>query len=73
MFTSRNFEIDEEEWQAIDKWNDEHPCKYKPAHGMKKYAGAIGGSLSITFLPTSIGEIITVKCGCGAELTVREL
>jgi hypothetical protein len=73
VFSCKIFEITDEELKTIEEWDNTHLCKFKPAHGMKKYCGAIGGSLRITFMPTSIGHIITVKCGCGAEFEVRDL
>ena len=37
------------------------------------YHGAIGGNVTFEITPTSIGDCITVKCGCGAELDWEEL
>lgn len=73
MFSAKQFNISEEEWQKIKEWDETHECIYKPKYGNKKYSGAIGGHLSITFLPTSIGTIVTVKCGCKKELNVRDI
>jgi hypothetical protein len=73
MFTSREFSITEEEWNKIKEWDNTHKCIYKPKYGIKKYCGAVGGNLSITFIPTSIGEIVRVDCGCGEHIYIREL
>ena len=73
MFTSKIFEISDEEYNKIQEWDNTHECIHKPKYGIKKYCGAIGGHLSIEFHPTSIGEIVIVKCGCGKELIVRGL
>jgi uncharacterized membrane protein YbhN (UPF0104 family) len=35
--------------------------------------GAIGGDVTFEITPTSIGDFLTVKCSCGAELDYEEL
>lgn len=58
------FVITEEQRKKIQEWDK---CK-------GKYAGAIGGRLSYTFIPTSIGEILTVACSrCKEELSFTDL
>lgn len=37
------------------------------------YHGAIGGNVSFEITPTSIGDFLTVRCTCGAELNYEEL
>ena len=66
------FEITDEQYEKIVKWDKEHECTLKPQHGIDKYVGAIGGHLSVTFIPTSIGMFITVKCSCGKELHLND-
>ena len=39
----------------------------------KSYHGAIGGNVIFKIVPTSIGDFLTVKCCCGAELCYEEL
>ncbi|KZD66007.1 hypothetical protein [Bacillus cereus] len=57
------FVITEEQRKQIHEWDK---CK-------GKYAGAIGGRLSYTFTPTSIGETLTVVCSrCKEELSFRD-
>jgi hypothetical protein len=73
MFSRTEFTITDEELQKIEEWNVLHECTLKPKYGCDKYVGAIGGIISITFLPTSIGTIVYVKCACGKEFTVRGL
>ena len=46
------FEVDRKKKQQIKKW-DKH---------RNDYHGAIGGHLSYTFTPTSIGDFLTVTC-----------
>ena len=72
MFISREFSITEEEYQQIKEWNESHECKLKPKHGMNKYCGPIGGNLTLSFTPTSIGTFQKVKCCCGAELDLND-
>ncbi|MDF2879955.1 MAG: hypothetical protein K0R54_512 [Clostridiaceae bacterium] len=73
MFTMKNFEILDKEYEKIRDWDKTHECMYKPKNGVEKYSGAIGGHLSIEFTPTSIGMLVKVICGCGKELIVRNL
>jgi hypothetical protein len=37
----------------------------------KKYAGAIGGIASWIVTPTSIGDLISMRCCCGAQKLVN--
>ena len=37
------------------------------------YHGAIGGNVTFYITPTSIGDFLTVRCTCGAELDYQEL
>lgn len=53
------FPISEEEDAAINKWYKEHKEK---EHGGKYYGGAIGGSISYKFIPTSIGTVGVCSC-----------
>lgn len=39
----------------------------------KRYHGAIGGDVTFEITPTSIGDFLTVRCSCGAELDYEEL
>ena len=67
---ANGFGITNEEWEAIHKWQGEH---IKEVHNGNSYSGAIGGRWTYEFIPTSLGDIGTVKCSCGAEYTFREL
>lgn len=72
---SRNceFKLNDNEYDKIYEWYHSHECTLTERHGMPKYVGPIGGSISVTFTPTSIGDVIEVECACGAKFTVREL
>ncbi len=39
-------------------------------HGREKTA--IGGRFTYSFCPTSLGDIITVKCFCGEEIDITD-
>lgn len=39
----------------------------------RSYHGAIGGNVTFEITPTSIGDFLTVRCSCGAELNYEEL
>ena len=47
--------------------------KHNRGRCAKGYHGAIGGNVSFEITPTSIGDFLTVKCSCGAELDYQEL
>lgn len=60
---ARGFAISEAEHDAIIEWMKNH----------KSAGGAIGGSYTYEFIPTSIGTIGTIKYADGAKFTFREL
>lgn len=62
--------ISAEERAAIKEWHDKHISE---KHGGNAYSGAIGGSLTYKFIPTSIGDIAEVECYCGDTFVFREL
>ena len=60
---SRTFIITKEEHEKIKAF---HPkCK-------KKYMGAIGGGFTYSFIPTSLGCVVTFKCVCGEVLDLTD-
>ena len=65
-----SFHITKEEDKAINAWVKNHIFE---RHQGRRCTGAIGGSYTYEFTPTSIGEIGTVKCTCGDEFCFREL
>ena len=64
------FKLDNEETVKMQVWLIEHDkvCKFRD--GAK--TGAIGGRISYTFTPTSLGIIKNVKCACGEETCVND-
>ena len=59
----RGFPISDEEQKKIDEWLVNH----------RHYGGAIGGSHTYEFNPTSIGTFGKIKCMCGEEFTFVDL
>lgn len=61
------FTIPARDAAKVRKWQEEHPCKIRGT-----YQGAIGGVFTFIFTDTSIGQIQTVKCGCGKKLLISD-
>lgn len=53
------FETTTEEDEEIKVWYKSHDCK------KDRYAGAIGGAITISFTPTGLSTIVEAKCICG--------
>ena len=51
-----------------EKWADERLTEMNRHNG-----GAIGGTFTYEFIPTSIGTIGTIKCTCGDSFTFEDL
>lgn len=65
------FEIDNEQHLILKVGMADHnkECKFMtPGEDGLPRSGAIGGALTYSFTPTSIGTIITVECACGFKL-----
>lgn len=66
----RGFPITENEKQKVEEWMKKHDAE---SHGAAnntdrlRRAGCCGGNYSYEFIPTSIGTVGHVKCGCGAK------
>ena len=72
-----NFSMSTNEFNAFTKWYNEHytkeTCKYfDDGKSPISPQGAIGGVLTFSFTPTSIGMGVGVKCACGAEVNVTD-
>lgn len=65
----RGFPISKDEKHEVVNWMKKH--EEESHKGMS--SGTIGGRYTYCFTPTSIGEIGTIRCSCGAEFTFREL
>ena len=60
-----SFGIEGKEKEAVVQFCKEH----RHSHGE---VGAIGGSFTYSFTPTTIGTAVVVKCVCGAELNATD-
>lgn len=67
---ARGFAIGDEAWDSIRSWQRRHVDE---EHGGELRGGAIGGTWTYSFIPTSIGVVGTVRCVCGAEHTFQDL
>jgi len=63
----RGFPISEEEDKAIKNWMKNHEKDHPGGHGCS------GGKYTYCFIPTAIGTIGTIKCGCGAEFDFQDI
>lgn len=59
----RGFPISAEVESQINEWKKNH----------RHNGGAIGGTFTYEFIPTSIGTIGTIKCACGDSFTFEDL
>jgi hypothetical protein len=65
------FQITESQRQKIKAWDDPK-CGHKCICKEGEVSSFIGGRLSYIFTPTGLGEVIEVKCRCGATLDITE-
>jgi len=68
--TPMTFELSKEQWEKIMDWRENHPihkeCK-------NKYHGAIGEHITYKFTPTSLGDIVIVRCSsCDCKIDISE-
>lgn len=72
----RGFPISEEDQKHIEEWQKKHEAEAHHCHTLDerlRRSGAIGGSYTYEFIPTSIGTVGKIKCSCGATFTFSEL
>ena len=60
--------ITEEMHNKMAKWYKTH----NEGKCATRYHGAIGGNVTFSITPTSIGDFVTAKCTCGATLELEE-
>lgn len=65
------FEVTQEQYELYKEWADTHECPYRTNGGYRN-VGAIGGADTFCFTPTGIGDIVHVKCVCGAEIDLTD-
>lgn len=76
---AHKFELTDDEVAKVKTWElvqDAEWVRQKrlkdPLGGSEAYYGAIGGSLTYSFTPTSIGMIVKVKHPLGTELDLSD-
>ena len=62
-----SFTLDDEQESLLRDWQKNHACKYRLEDG-NRYTGTFGGADTFAFIPTSVEEVVIVKCTCGAEI-----
>jgi hypothetical protein len=69
----RGFPISKEEKERINAWVKKHE-KEKHFYSENDFprGGAIGGSYTYYFTPTSIGVFGTIKCSCGEKFDFQQ-
>jgi len=69
----RGFPISEEESEKINAWIMKHEKeKHLRSENDFPRGGAIGGSYTYHFTPTSIGVFGSIQCSCGEKFTFQE-
>lgn len=69
----KTFPVSLAQAKKIEKWRDKQDAKVAKKQGLKDpYYGAIGGSLTYCFNPTSIGLGLTVQHSNGEKLDVTD-
>ena len=61
------FELDNGQENLLRDWQENHDCKYRLENGYRN-TGSFGGADTFTFIPTTVEEVVIVKCACGAEI-----
>lgn len=59
------FTLDPWAREKLHEWCCKHECSIG-------YAGAIGGKLTYSFTPNSLGMVTKVTCACGDEVDVTD-
>lgn len=67
------FQLTDEQEKKFRYWAKRHKCSIPGNEFSDHYVGAIGGRFNFEFIPTSMGDIITVKCACGKEKVFADL
>jgi len=59
------FNLTDDQAKQVGGWGKDHGCPLKDQ-------GAIGGALTYSFTPTSIGIVEKVSCACGKDLDLTD-
>jgi len=62
------FSLTDEQCKLARDFEKNHKCPIERDEFGHKNMGAIGGGLTYSFTPTSLGTVETVQCACGAKL-----
>lgn len=57
------------------KWQAEHNAKclfFDDGTEAEPPVGAIGGTTTYSFTPTSLGVVVKVRCACGVEIDLTD-
>lgn len=68
MHDKITFVLEEKELKKYLEWREKH-IKTCPLY---MNDGAIGGRESFKFIPTGLGVIIKIECGCGGGIDVTD-
>jgi len=63
------FELSLEQLKKFNTWDNEH----KKVCRLRKLTTAIGGRLTYSFKPTSLGTVIKVTCVCGENCDLTDV
>lgn len=66
------FIISDTQHEKLKEWQKDHDCPLYDAELGCRYVGAAGGADTYIFNPTGLGEIVKVRCSCGAEIDLTE-
>ena len=61
------FKLDDEQERMLRDWQENHDCKYRLENGYRN-TGSFGGADTFMFIPTTVEEVVIVKCDCGAKI-----
>jgi len=59
------FKLNNENIEKFKEWKKSHECNITNI-------GAIGGIYTFSFIPTGIGCIKIIRCGCGKEIDLTK-
>ena len=71
MFKKKQFSLTDEQYNTIKNWAETHECRLRKKE--RASSSCIGGEISVTFTPTSIGTYVAAHCSCGKELDLNNL
>ena len=66
------FKVTGEQEKQAQKFMLTHDCSCRKDEDGWPYVGAIGGATTFCFTPTGLGDILVVKCTCGAEVNLTD-